>query len=95
MDLWPNLPRAILVTVTDPVFDPVRRDVLATHADLVDMEGAALAHICRERTLPFHALKGVSDQAGAVDRDRLLANLDTLCETLAELFWSTTTKKLL
>lgn len=45
------------------VTDPVVRDRLAGFADLVDMEGYALAYVCREIGVPLRMAKHVSDEA--------------------------------
>lgn len=45
------------------VTDPDHRDRLAREADLVDMEGAALARVCAEFELPLQLVKVVSDNA--------------------------------
>ena len=84
---WPDLPAAVLATVAEPVFDPVRRAEIARHAELVDMEGAAIAQCCQARGVPWYAIKGVTDLAGEQDRSRLHRNLDRVSERLAELVW--------
>lgn len=45
------------------VSDPQVRDALARRADLVDMEGYAVAYACAEFGVPVHLLKHVSDNA--------------------------------
>ena len=80
-----GVPAVILATVATPVFDPVLRARIARHADIVDMEGAAIAQCCQARGVPLTLLKGVTDQAGAHDRQRLLQNLDAVSITLAVL----------
>jgi adenosylhomocysteine nucleosidase len=51
--------------VTGDVFvsDPVLRDALAREADLVDMEGYAVAAACRAFEVPVRLVKHVSDSA--------------------------------
>lgn len=34
-------------------------------ADIRDMEGGAIAHVCRHAEIPFHSFKAISDVAGA------------------------------
>ncbi|MEI8242596.1 MAG: hypothetical protein WCI17_04960 [bacterium] len=87
VDRWTELPGAVLATVEQPVFDPVRRAAIARHADIVDMEGAAIAQCCQARGVPCYAVKGVTDLAGTNGRQRLLQNLDTVSEALAERTW--------
>lgn len=45
------------------VTDPVVRDALAVRADLVDMEGYAVAYACRRLGVPVRLVKHVSDAA--------------------------------
>ena len=49
------------VFVTDPAF----RGTLARQADLVDMEGYAVAYACRRMGVPVRLVKHVSDNADA------------------------------
>ncbi|WGL50838.1 nucleosidase [Nocardioides sp. BP30] len=51
------------------VSDPVVRGVLAERADLVDMEGYAVAWACRQAGVPVRLVKHISDKAdeGAMD----------------------------
>ncbi|MFJ8625176.1 nucleosidase [Kitasatospora sp. NPDC093550] len=46
------------------VSDPAARDRLAEHADLVDMEGYALAAVAHRAGVPVRLVKHVSDEAG-------------------------------
>ncbi|MFD7904405.1 nucleosidase [Kitasatospora sp. NPDC059722] len=46
------------------VSDPAARDRLAEHADLVDMEGYAVATVAHRAGLPVRLVKHVSDEAG-------------------------------
>ncbi|MQS14358.1 nucleoside phosphorylase [Streptomyces kaniharaensis] len=46
------------------VSDPAARDRLAEHADLVDMEGYAVATVAHRAGLPVRLIKHVSDEAG-------------------------------
>lgn len=46
------------------VSDPAARDRLALEADLVDMEGYALATVARRAGVPVRLVKHVSDEAG-------------------------------
>lgn len=51
------------------VTDPAVRDELATRADLVDMEGYAIAIACTELGVPVHLVKVVSDNADETAHD--------------------------
>ena len=56
------------------VTDPAVRDALARRADLVDMEGYAVAYACRRMGVPVRLVKHVSDNAdeSALDWPRLV-----------------------
>lgn len=54
---------SVLATGDTFVNDPLHRDRLALRADLVDMEGAAIAHVCAEYGLPLRVVKVVTDNA--------------------------------
>ncbi|NYF98443.1 nucleosidase [Janibacter cremeus] len=51
------------------VTDPAVRDSLAQRADLVDMEGYAIALACTELGVPVHLVKVVSDNADETAHD--------------------------
>lgn len=55
----PNSKR--LVTVEKPVFQADRKQKLATFADLVDMEGFAVAKQCQAHHIPCVLIKGITD----------------------------------
>ena len=85
LSLWPELPAARLVSVSEPVFDPDLRTRFAALADCVDQEGAAVAATCEAQNVPCHLLKGVSDLADHEGRDDLQRNLDSVSAQIAEL----------
>ena len=64
------------------VSDPVTRDTLATRADLVDMEGYAVAAACRLAGVPVRLVKHVSDSA---DEGARTSWLDSVHVASAEL----------
>lgn len=72
---------ARLLSRAEPLFDAALRTRLATVADLVDMEGAAVAEICAGAGVDCALFKAVSDDAS--DRQALLDNLDVASECLA------------
>ncbi len=80
---WVNLPSADLVTTTAPVFDDAIRMRLAATADLVDMEGDAVAGQAHAADLPCWIIKGVSDRAADGDRDLLHRNLAAVSTRIA------------
>lgn len=54
------------------------------HADLRDMEGAAIAHVARYAGVPFRSLKSVSDVHGSGSTtDQFLANLKQALASLS------------
>ncbi|MCF8601964.1 nucleosidase [Gordonia sp. HY442] len=53
----------VLATGDTFVTDPEHRGMLAERADLVDMEGAAIAQVCARYRIPITLVKAVSDQA--------------------------------
>lgn len=71
VDRWdlPDGDGTVLASGDTFVADPVRRDALARHADLVDMEGCAVAHVAGEFGIECRMVKIVSDTAdeGAMD----------------------------
>jgi 4-hydroxybenzoate polyprenyltransferase len=81
---WPHLPAARLATVGTPVFGGAPRAALAAQADLVDMEGHAVARVAAQHAIPCHLLKGVSDGATESGRDDLHRNLARVAEALAQ-----------
>lgn len=58
-------PEAETVLATGDVFvsDPAQRDLIAQRAQLVDMEGFAVARVCRELGVSCRMVKVVSDTA--------------------------------
>ncbi|MGE0483906.1 MAG: hypothetical protein AB7Q81_07190 [Gammaproteobacteria bacterium] len=78
-DRGPRVAR--LLSRDQPVFDPALRARLSALADLVDMEGYAVAAACAERGLDCVLLKSVSDDA--TDRAMLHANLARASRGLA------------
>lgn len=80
---WPTLPRARLATVREPVFGGSRRAELAARADLVDMEGYAVARAAAGRGVPCSLIKAVSDAADDGGREALRRNIDGVSRRLA------------
>ncbi len=81
--VW-DLPSVRLVTCDTPVFDTNLREQLSAGADLVDMEGAAIARVAVMFDTPWTLLKGVTDAAGPTDRDTLAKNLTRVSEKIAD-----------
>lgn len=80
---WRHLTRARLASCKNPVFGGEPRQTLAAHADIVDMEGQAIAQAARQQGLPCTLLKGVSDHANDTGRNDLHRNLATVSDSLA------------
>ncbi len=66
------------------VSDPVARERLARSADLVDMEGYALATAARLAGVPIRLVKHVSDEAGAGADRTWRESVDGCARELAE-----------
>ena len=82
-----DLPAARLVTNDRPVFDSGRKKALSAMADLVDMEGAAIARVAAMYHTPWSMIKGVTDAAGTDGRKTLKQNLTTVSEALGRFLW--------
>jgi len=82
-----DLRAARLITCDRPVFDEETRRALSAKADLVDMEGAAIARVAAMYQTPWTMVKGVTDGAGPLDRAALYANLAGVSETIGTLLW--------
>ena len=78
---------ARLVTCDRPVFDADMRQALSATADLVDMEGAAIARVAAMYQVPWTMIKGITDTAGPQDRSSLNANLGKVSEKIGEILW--------
>lgn len=78
---------ARLVTCDRPVFDDDERQALSDFADLVDMEGAAIARVAAMYQVPWTMIKGITDAAGPQDRASLNANLGKVSEMVGDLLW--------
>lgn len=82
---WQELPAARLITADRPVFDPGQKLAAAAGGELVDMEGAAVARVCRLHGVPCFLIKGVSDLADAGGQQALQDNLATVSAKVAEI----------
>jgi nucleoside phosphorylase len=78
---------ARLITCDRPVFDDAQRQALSATADLVDMEGAAIARTAAMYETPWTMVKGVTDAAVPSDRATLNANLASVSEKIGKLLW--------
>ena len=78
-----DLPQASLCTVDKAVFDPQKRKQLAEMAQLVDMEGAAIALAAELMQTEVQLIKVVSDLAGHTGQQQLEKNVHSCRQTLA------------
>jgi adenosylhomocysteine nucleosidase len=78
---------ARLITCDRPVFDDAQRQALSATADLVDMEGAAIARTAAMYQTPWTMIKGITDAAGPSDRATLNTNLVKVSEKIGTLLW--------
>ncbi len=88
---WPwstRLAEERLTTCAAPVFEPKRRQAIATWGGIVDMEGAAIAAVCSEHQLPCFLIKAVSDLADAQGKESVKQHIDSLSVQIAELLHS-------
>jgi len=74
-----------LLTVLLPVEPGVQLPPAARDFDLLDMEAAALALVCRESGTPLRVFKVVSDFAGSGNRRDIIKNTPALMQPLAEM----------
>jgi len=84
LSAWPDLPARRLASVGEPVFQGPRREKLAPHADVVDMEGYAIADVCRRRGVTLIMLKGVTDLADHAGKQDIVGNIEQVSTRLAD-----------
>ena len=73
-----------LVTVDEPVFEAERKRELAKQADLVDMEGYAVARVCEEHGIPCILIKGVTDFGDHNGKEDIQRHILPVSETVAD-----------
>lgn len=78
---------ARLITCDRPVFDADLRRTLAASAELVDMEGAAIARTAALHQIPWTMIKGVTDSAGPKERASVSKHLAEVSEKVGQLLW--------
>jgi 4-hydroxybenzoate polyprenyltransferase len=84
LSAWTELPTRRLASVSEPVFEDQRRAKLAEVADVVDMEGFAVARTCRRRGATLLMLKGVTDLANRGGKRDILRNIEEVSARLAD-----------
>jgi len=73
-----------LVSVEEPVFDPVRKKELSKFGELVDMEGYAVARVCEAHDIPCIMIKGVTDFGDVNGKEDIREHIMPVSETVAE-----------
>lgn len=73
-----------LVTVEEPVFQSDRKKELAEQADLVDMEGYAVACVCETHNIPCTLIKGITDFGDEEGKADIKKNIDLVSKAVAE-----------
>jgi adenosylhomocysteine nucleosidase len=67
---------AVLATRDIPVLDPDERKEVALLADLIDMEGCAVAHVCKRFNTPCYLFKFVTDNIQQPDSSHIVENIE-------------------
>jgi 4-hydroxybenzoate polyprenyltransferase len=83
LSAWMDLPTRRLASVSVPVFEDHQRLKLAAFADAVDMEGFAVAEVCRCHGVMLFILKGVTDLANHTGKQDILSNIGRVSTRLA------------
>ncbi|MBN2686021.1 MAG: UbiA family prenyltransferase [Pontiellaceae bacterium] len=73
-----------LVSVEKPVFQLERKAALSVHAELVDMEGYAVASVCKEHGVRCVLIKGITDFGDHKGKMDIRAHIDAVSESVAE-----------
>jgi len=66
----------VLATRDIPVLDPLERAKVAAEADLIDMEGCAVAHVCKRFKLDCYLYKYVTDNMESPDISDIVENIE-------------------
>lgn len=66
---------AVLATQDIPVLDIEERQRLASTANLIDMEGSAIAHVCKRFKVDCHLFKFVTDNIQSPDHSDIVKNI--------------------
>ncbi len=75
---------AILATQDIPVIDLGERQELAKAADLVDMEGCAVAHVCKRFKMPCYLFKYVTDNMQNPEISDIVENIENYRDSFFE-----------
>jgi adenosylhomocysteine nucleosidase len=83
----PKVVRGIIVTGDVFLSSPSKKEALrkTMNASAVDMEGAAVAQVCRQCGVPCLVIRGISDSAGSNARQQISQNLNSAVRNSARL----------
>ena len=83
----PVVREGLIVTGDTFVANPAQRDELrqALKASAVEMEGAAVAHVCSQLGVPFLVIRSITDTADAGTPDAYRTNIDAASRNAATL----------
>jgi adenosylhomocysteine nucleosidase len=73
--ILPGLPTATLATIDSPVHDPIKREEISHHADLIDMEGASILQTCQRFHRQCALFKFVTDTPEHTSHDEIVNNI--------------------
>lgn len=80
---WSDLAAGRLATVAEPVHDRSLRERISRYAELIDMEGYAVARLCDGRGIGVHLIKGVTDSADERTGEAIRTNIAAVSEKIA------------
>jgi len=87
IESWPLLEESRLASISEGLFDDSKRRELSFSVQLVDMEGFAVAAVCKEKNAGCYIIKGVTDHASDGEKKLLKKNLPIVSEKLASIIY--------
>jgi len=86
---WPNERAGRVFTSQRMIGDPVEKKKLGTelHADVVDMESAAVAEMCAKHGIPFGCVRVVSDDVNRPLSQRLMGIVESGRVSIPRVLW--------
>ncbi|MBU0653046.1 MAG: hypothetical protein KKG96_09220 [Proteobacteria bacterium] len=85
-DVLDGFPLATLATQDRPLRDPDERGKVVMHAQLADMEGAAVVQVCRRFHVKCFLFKFVSDTPDHRQSDDIVRNIELYRDTHSQFF---------
>ena len=73
-----------LLSVKIPLHDPLRKEALKQHADLLDMEGFAISKVCQQHQIPCTLIKGITDFGEDCAKQEIQEHLHAVSEKIAQ-----------